>query len=158
MRQILIIIITASLFSCDKTPKESAFVSFEKDLAALKEYFHIPGMAAIITKKGKIIYENYSGYADLETKRLVDSTTVFPINSITKTYAAVLFMQLVEEGKIDLNEPINDYFENFNLSEENKVKHFLSHTSESTPGSFYNYSGNRYHNLSEVLEQVSGTQ
>ncbi len=65
MRPLFLIIITASLFSCDQTPNESAFVSFEKDLAALKEYFHIPGMAAIITKKGKIIYENYSGYADL---------------------------------------------------------------------------------------------
>ena len=118
MRPIFLIIITASLFSCDQTPKESAFVSFEEDLAALKEYFHIPGMAAIITQKGKIIYENYSGYADLKTKRLVDSTTVFPINSITKTYAAVLFIQLVEAGKLDLNEPINNYFKDSNLSED----------------------------------------
>jgi len=156
MRQILIIIITASLLSCNQGPIESPSVSFEKDLEALKEYFHIPGMAAIITQKGKIIYENYSGYADLKTNRLVDSTTVFPINSITKTYAAVLFMQLVEAGELDLNESINHYLHHSHLSDAIKIKHVLSHTSEATPGSFYNYTGYRYHLLAEVLEQVSG--
>jgi len=151
----LIIIITASLLSCNQKPKESPSASFEKDLEVLKEYNHIPGMAAIITKKGEIIFENYSGYADIETSRPVDSATVFPINSITKTYAAVLFMQLVEAGELDLNEPINNYFENSNLSDSIKIKHVLSHTSEAEPGSFYNYSGYRYHMLAEVLEQVS---
>jgi len=119
MRHILLIIIAASLLSCDQAPKESPSASFEKDLEVLKEYFHIPGMAAIITQKGEIIYENYSGFADLKTKRLVDSTTVFPINSITKTYAAVLFMQLVEAGELDLNEPINHYLHHSHLSEIN---------------------------------------
>ena len=51
----LIIIITASLLSCNQKPKESPSASFEKDLEVLKEYNHIPGMAAIITKKGEII-------------------------------------------------------------------------------------------------------
>lgn len=155
MKHLIIIIIAASLFSCDQTAKESASANFGKDLAILKEYFHIPGMAAIVTQKGKIIYENYFGYTDLESKRPVDSKTVFPINSITKTYAAVLFMQLVEAGDLDLNEPINQYLQHSHLSDDIKIKHILSHTSEAIPGSFYNYTGYRYHLLAEVLEQVS---
>ena len=154
MRYILLIIITASLLSCDQKPKESPSVSFEKDLEALKEYFHIPGMAAIITQDGKVIYENYFGYADLKTKRFVDSTTIFPIASVTKIFSTVLLMQLVEAGDLDLNEPISNYLENSNLSDAIKIKHVLSHTSEGTPGSFFNYS-RRFALLTEVVEKVS---
>ena len=129
MRHILLIIITASLLSCDQKPKESPSASFERDLEVLKEYFHIPGMAAIVTHNGEIIYENYFGYADLKTERLVDSTTIFPIASVTKTFATVLLMQLVEAGDLDLNEPINRYLENSHLSDSITIKHVLSHTS-----------------------------
>jgi len=156
MKEIIVLIISALFLSCNQTPEESPSISFEKDIEELKEYFHIPGMASIITQKGEIIYENYSGYADIKTGRLVDSTTVFPLNSICKTYAAVLSMQLVETGALNVNDPINHYLENSSLSDDIKVKHILSHTSEATPGSFFNYSGYRYHYLTEVLEKASG--
>ena len=129
MRHILLIIITASLLSCDQEPKASRSAGFEKDLEVLKEYFHIPGMAAIITQNGEVIYENYFGYADLRTERLVDSATIFPIASVTKIFSTVLLMQLVEAGDLDLNEPISNYLENSNLSDSIKIKHVLSHTS-----------------------------
>jgi len=156
MRPLFLILITILSLSCNQEPKESASTNFEKDLFTLQEYFRIPGMAALITQKGEIIYENYFGFADLETRRLVDSTTIFPINSLTKTYAAVLFMQLVEEGKVDLTEPVNRYLEDSNLSDSVQIKHLLSHTSEGTPGGFFNYSGSRYYLLTEVLEKISG--
>jgi len=112
-------------------------------------------MAAIVTQRGDVIYENYFGYADLQTGRRVDSTTIFPIASITKTFAAVLLMQLVESGDLDLDEPINNYLANSDLSDSITIRHVLSHTSEGKPGSFFNYSG-RFSRLTEVLETVTG--
>ncbi len=144
-----------SLLACDRAPRESPSVRFEHDLAALKEYFHIPGMAAIVTQRGDVIYENYFGYADLQTERRVDSTTIFPIASITKTFAAVLLMQLVESGDLDLDEPINNYLADSDLSDSITIRHVLSHTSEGKPGSFFNYSG-RFSRLTEVLETITG--
>ncbi|MCH7755575.1 serine hydrolase [candidate division KSB1 bacterium] len=155
MRCMLSMLTAVSLLACDRAPRESPSVRFEHDLEALKEYFHIPGMAAIVTQRGDVIYENYFGYADLQTERRVDSTTIFPIASITKTFAAVLLMQLVESGDLDLDEPINNYLADSDLSDSITIRHVLSHTSEGKPGSFFNYSG-RFSRLTEVLETVTG--
>lgn len=155
MKQILLLISIVSFLSCAEKPGESPSKSFEKDLIALKEYFHIPGMAVIVTKNNKTLYENYFGYADLETKTKIDSSTIFPIASVTKTFATVLLMQYVESGKLSLDDPINDYLDNSNFSDAIKIKHVLSHTSEGNPGSFFNYSP-RFALLSQVLEKISG--
>ena len=87
MRRTVLTVIAASLVSCERQPIESASASFEQHLSALRAYFHIPGMAAIVARNGEVVYEGYFGYADLEAERLVDSTTIFPIASVTKTFA-----------------------------------------------------------------------
>ncbi|MEJ0034394.1 MAG: serine hydrolase domain-containing protein [Bacteroidota bacterium] len=50
-------------------------------------------MAVIVKKGDKILYENYLGYADLENKIPVDSSTVFPMASLTKMFTGYLFSQ-----------------------------------------------------------------
>ena len=155
MRAVFLTLIAAILFSCTQKQAEDSPESFEKDLISLKEYFHIPGLAIHVTQNNKTVYENYLGYADLQDSVPVNSTTVFPIASITKTFSSTLIMQFVESGDIDLNDPINNYLENSSLSDSIQVKHILSHTSEGTPGSFFNYSP-RFFLLTNVLEKVSG--
>lgn len=49
------------------------------------------------------------GYADLKTKRKTDENTIYHWASITKTFTAIAIMQLVEEGKIKLSDPIVKY-------------------------------------------------
>ena len=129
--------------------------NFEQDLVALQDYFHIPGLAALVTKNGEVIYENYLGYADLQQKQQVDSTTLFPIASVTKSFAAVLALKLAESGTLDLEQSVNSYLPDQGLSDSVKVKHLLSHTSEGVPGSFFNYSY-RYSQLTTILEQAGG--
>lgn len=134
---------------------EDSIQNFEKDIVALKEYFHIPGMSVLVQQEGKIIYENYLGQTDIENAISVDSTSIFPIASITKTFSTVLLLQLVEQGKVALDDPINMYLENSSLSDEIKVKHVLSHSSEGIPGTFFNYSS-RFFLLTQVIEKSSG--
>ena len=155
LRLVLIVLVFCyAMTSCARKETQEASADFESDLLTLKEYFHIPGMAVLIKKDEQVIYENYLGYADLENQVKVDSTTVFPIASVTKTFATVLLMQLVEQGKVGLNDPINHYLENSQLSEDIKIKHLLSHTSEGEPGSFFNYSP-RFFLLTNVIEKTS---
>ena len=59
MRGMLSMIVAASLVSCDHKQIESPSASFGRDLEALKAYFHIPGMAAIVTRNGEVIYEDF---------------------------------------------------------------------------------------------------
>lgn len=152
--QLLIpVLIVFFLYSCE--PQKPSTAHFEEDLVALKEYFHIPGLAAMVMQDGEIIYENYFGYADPGEKKPVDATTRFPIASVTKVFASILLMQLAEEGQVDLEEPINNYIENSSLPDAVKIKHVLSHTSEGKPGNFFNYSS-RFSMLTTVIEKASG--
>ncbi len=157
MKSRLLIIALLFLFvSCNrKEAKQPSTDHFEEDLVALKEYFHIPGLAAMVMQDGEIIYENYFGYADPEQEKPVDATTRFPIASVTKIFAGVLLMQLAEKGQVDLEEPINNYIENSSIPDAVKIKHVLSHTSEGSPGNFFNYSS-RFSMLTTVIEKASG--
>ena len=65
--------------------------------------------AVLVSQKGKVIYKNAFGVANSnwDIKNTVDSK--FNLFSITKQFTAILILQLVGEGKIDLNKPITDY-------------------------------------------------
>ncbi len=150
------LLFTLILFACQDQNANQQMPTFKEDLLELKDYFHIPGLAAIVTKNGRVIFEDYLGYRDLENRVALDSNTLFPIASITKTFAATALMKLVEGGKIDLEAPINRYLRTSDhFPESVTVRHVLSHTSEGQPGSFFNYSP-RFFRLTEVLEKTSG--
>ena len=69
----------------------------------------IPGAAlAIVTPEGVTRIAGY-GFADIEADRAVDEHTLFIMASISKTFAVVRAMQLVEQGDLDLDAPIGDY-------------------------------------------------
>ena len=152
------IILASILFISCSNKKELADTSiqdFENDIIQLKEYFHIPGLSVLVKKDGDIIYENYLGYADLDAQHAVDSSSIFPIASITKTFSTIVLLKLVEEGKVSLDDPINKYLENSGLPDSIKLKHILSHSSEGVPGTFFNYSS-RFFLLTQVVEKSSG--
>lgn len=128
---------------------------FEIELQSLQAYFHIPGLAVLVQKGDKIIYENYMGFADLETNRPVDAQTVFPIMSLSKTFASTLCLQMADEGILDLGTSIQTWLPESKLPSSVTLQHLLSHTSEGVPGTTFNYSS-RYSLISSVLEKVSG--
>ena len=115
--------------------------TFSKELSQLKEYFHIPGLAVIVKNGPQTIYENYMGFADLSNQVPMDSVTTIPMASLTKIFTGILIMQLVEEGKISLDEPINKYLTGNNIPDSIKIKHVLSHTSQGRVGQHFYYSG-----------------
>ena len=64
-------------------------------------------------------------------------------------------MQLVEKGKLDLNEPMSHYSTDFK-DDSVKIKHIITHTSAGTPGERFQYDGNRYDYLTAVIEKKTG--
>ena len=70
---------------------------------------NIPGMAVAIVNKDQILYKNQFGYADISVKKPYTQNTSHNIGSTSKTFIGVAIMQLVEQGKVDLDTDINDY-------------------------------------------------
>jgi len=66
-------------------------------------------ISAAIIKNGKVIWARAFGYATRDKNIAADTSTIYRIGSITKTFTATLLMQLVEEGKVKLDDPVEKY-------------------------------------------------
>lgn len=128
---------------------------FEAELEALRNLLMIPGLSAAVVKDQKLIWARGFGLADNESRRPATEETPYRIASLTKTFASTLIMQLVEEGKLSLDEPMSKYSPDFK-DDSVRVRHILSHTSEGVPGAKYKYNGDRFAYLDAVIEKISG--
>jgi CubicO group peptidase (beta-lactamase class C family) len=137
-------------------PDEQALAQFEEQLEDLRQQLKIPGMSAAIVKDQELVWSRGFGYADLEGKVEATADTPYHLASVTKPFAAIIIMQLVEEGILDLEEPVAQYGIDLESPGVIRVKHLLSMTSEGNPGEQYNYDGGRYALLSRVIEAASG--
>ena len=102
---------------------------FAKDM----EENHIAGAAVVVVKDGQLFFSKGYGYADLENRVPVNAEqTLFKLGSITKLFTWAAVMQLVEQGKLDLDEDINSYLD-FHIPQTYPqpitLKHLMSHTS-----------------------------
>lgn len=68
-----------------------------------------PGIVAMVTDKEGNIYEGAAGVRDLNTKIPMDKDTVFALFSTTKALTGTVLMKLVEEGKVNLHDPVKKY-------------------------------------------------
>lgn len=128
---------------------------FSSEILHLKQYFEIPGLAVTIEKNGSTIFREYYGASNLNQSTPLDSSTLFPIASITKVFSGVLVMRLVEQGKLSLDDPINSFLAQPILADSILVKHILSHTSQGTIGKNFLYSS-RFGLITNVIEKASG--
>jgi CubicO group peptidase (beta-lactamase class C family) len=144
-----------------------------------------PGLALGVTDpNGTLLVRTY-GVADLASKQSVTPETLFEIGSIGKTFTAVAILQLVDEGRIDPQAPVDHYLPWFAVPQPAghppiTVAHLLSHTAGivagidgtpeaafqvwslrdlptfSAPGERFHYSNVGYKALGLVLEAVEG--
>ncbi|MDB5003415.1 MAG: CubicO group peptidase beta-lactamase class family [Mucilaginibacter sp.] len=72
-----------------------------------------PGCVVLVAKKGQIIYTKAFGMADPQTQKPMQTDMIFRIGSMTKQYTAIAILQLVELGKISLQDSIQKYVKEF---------------------------------------------
>jgi CubicO group peptidase (beta-lactamase class C family) len=90
---------------------------------------HIPGLALLVARDGKIVRAQGFGFANLEHRVTVKPETIFQSGSVGKQFTATAVMMLVEEGKIGLDDSITKYFLEAPASwKPVTVRHLLSHT------------------------------
>ena len=110
-------------------------------IAALRDYIpHVlrqngtPGLNLAVARHHQIIWRAGFGYADLERKTPMTPRTVFHSGSMGKTYTATAVMQLVEQGVMELDQPVNRYLKDFQIKDplgdrEVTLRDLLTHRS-----------------------------
>jgi CubicO group peptidase (beta-lactamase class C family) len=90
---------------------------------------HIPGLALLVSRGGKIIRAEGYGLANVELQVPVKPETIFQSGSVGKQFTATAVMMLVEEGKIGLEDPLTKYFPDAPASwKQVTIRELLSHT------------------------------
>ena len=93
-----------------------------------------PSIAVAVARNGRIIWEEGFGFADVERRTPATPTTLYSMASISKPITATGVMKLVEQGKIDLDRPANDYLGSAKISgiagqaSDATVRRVMSHT------------------------------
>ena len=115
-----------SLASAQSAATTSAVTDYVK---AEMQRQHIPGLALLVVKSGKIVRAEGFGLANVELQVPVKPETIFQSGSVGKQFTATAVMMLVEEGKIGLDDPLTKYFADAPPSwKEVTVRELLSHT------------------------------
>lgn len=122
--------------------------ALDASLRGAVERKEVPGVVALITDRERVLYQSAFGVADVATGRPLTSDALFRIASMTKPVTSVALMQLVEQGRLGLDDPAEKYLpelvglkvvESFDpatgacklrpASRPATVRHFLTHTS-----------------------------
>jgi len=145
MKRISVIAIALLLFGCNSTQKISDYTTTPDPIESklldeskkekldnlfklLEENDKAMGTIALLNK-GKIVYTNSIGYADVESEIASNNNTKFRIGSISKMFTASLIMKAIEEGKLSLGVQLSEYFPNVPNSDEITIEHLLRHRS-----------------------------
>jgi CubicO group peptidase (beta-lactamase class C family) len=88
-----------------------------------------PGTQLLVAHDGRILSEVTQGYADLEHSRRVTRHTRFRIGSITKQFTAAAVLLLQEQGRLRIQDRLDQYFPKFPRAHEVTLQQLLSHTS-----------------------------
>ena len=91
---------------------------FENYVTELMKIEQIPGVAIAVSQNGKTIYERGFGVINLETKVPVTPDTIFGTASITKSFIAFSMMKLAEEGKLRLDDAVNQHLPALNFDND----------------------------------------
>ncbi|MDF2648988.1 MAG: serine hydrolase [Paenibacillus sp.] len=153
----------------------------------VEKYIHrngLPGASIVVVKDGEIIYEEGYGH-DSEGKPLTKNS-LMRIASVSKSFTAFAVLQLVDEGNVNLDDPIVKYLSELKMEDPRlqqvTIRQLMSHTSgipnptivakadtleegvnrlhdwqlQSNPGAQYAYSNANFWILAQLVEKVSG--
>lgn len=104
--------------------------SIERVLEQEMQRQGIPGISILVKRGDEVVLRGAFGKANIELNVPAKPENIYNCGSITKTFTALTVMQLVEEGKLSLDDPVSKYFDSFPKQwEGSTIKNLLTHTS-----------------------------
>ncbi len=141
-------IVLAASIGTGGAQKSLGGAAIDASLRSAVERKDVPGVVALVTDRQRVLYQGAFGVADVATGRTLSVDALFRIASMTKVVTSLAAMQLVEQGRFGLDDPVEKYlpefaglkvFESFNAatgeyrlrpaSRPPTVRHVLTHTS-----------------------------
>ena len=127
------------IFSCNIVIAQTEN-SIDDIIKAYMQTYRIPGVEVTISKDNEVVYAK--GFGNTPEGEKVTIDTPMYIGSVSKSFTALGVMQLVEEGKIDLDNPIIDYLPWFRVDDINStntitIRHLLNHTSGLSDATYF---------------------
>ncbi|MGB5392828.1 MAG: serine hydrolase [Lutimonas sp.] len=165
----ILILCLLSLMACHRTEHKKTVAEAspaERLDSQLKEVFsknELIGMSVVLIKNGNSVFEGNYGQANTELNLPVSDKTIFRIASISKSFTAMAVMQLVEQGKLDLDVDISPYlgWKLQHPKHPDKIitaRHLLSHTSGIRDGEgFSNFSQKMFTENLQLSELFQST-
>jgi len=143
-------------------------------LPRLMEVTKLPGVGIGVVHGDRLVWQHFAGVADKLTSRPINPETLFPAASLGKPVFAYAALQLVDEGKLELDRPLKDYLTADAPAGEREARvtarHVLSHssglpnwrqrpdeayTSSFEPGTGFRYSGEGFYLLQRCVENIT---
>ena len=168
-----------TLLSQTHDPVDSAYETLIKRFHKYVDQGELPGTVIFLEKEG-VLKKDVYGYQDVETRVSLSERSVFRLASMTKPLVATAIMQLIEQGKLALNDPVKKYIPqiaHMNIYDGTvsgrkpqhtmTIQHLLSHTSGSTGGFDFSdagkaaqrvYTQHKADNLTQWVEVICSTQ
>jgi len=100
---------SANMSTVDAAESSFDVAAMDNLLSGAVESGSVIGVSALVYDEGQIVYENSFGLRDRERAQPVELDTVFRIYSMTKPITSALIMDLEEEGKLKLDDPVSKY-------------------------------------------------
>lgn len=156
----LVALILLPTISFGQSPVESQIKNVEQGLlpsilvkgdpswaiAERMKFYKVPGLSIAVIKDFKIYWAKGYGVKDLQTNEPVSTDTLFQAGSISKSVNAVVAMKKVEQGKIALDDNINNKLTSWKLPDNEftaikkvSLRNLLSHTARTTVHGFPGY-------------------
>jgi N-acyl-D-amino-acid deacylase len=111
--------------------------SFDVAISEFIVKWNVPGASLAVAKDGKLVLAKGYGISNKDTNTPVDENTLFRMGSINKTLTAVIVLQLVEQGKVKLEDKAISFFSKLGIQpntiedprvQEITVRHLLQHS------------------------------
>ncbi len=132
------------------------------NLTERMKFYRVPGVSIAVIHDYKIEWTKAYGLADTLTRRPVTTETLFSAGSISKLVAAVAALKLVDEGKMALDQPINNYLKSWKLAENDltrktpvTLRMLLSHRGGTSQSAYFGFTPDKKP-LPSVVDILSG--
>ncbi|MFN9920908.1 MAG: serine hydrolase domain-containing protein [Acidobacteriota bacterium] len=107
----------------------SVLARIEPRMQAHVDKGHIHGTVTLLMEKGQLVHSAVTGWADRENNKPMRKDSIFQIMSMTKPFTGVGIMMMVEEGKLNLHDPVAKYLPEFRDKPNILVRQLMTHTS-----------------------------
>lgn len=129
-RKLIVAALAFLTFAAAETHGQFKKGSAQQKIDALFSAPDSPGLAVLVRKGGKTVFEHGYGLRDLRTKARIDAKTNFRLASFTKQFTAMAIMLLVHDGKLHYDDKLTQYFPEFPAyGKDITIRHLLNHTS-----------------------------